>query len=692
MLAAAPAAAMDFQVGDLAIGLRGQVALGTTMRMQDRDQDLVGKLNIEGQQQFCEDKAPTPGGTAPGRDCTSVDGNNAYLALPGYPGVNGDNGNLNYDKRDVVNAAIKVAPRLQLTYGDFGVDVSALYFYDQANMGFEEYHPNNDDPNGGNNGFQPRHTPRPQAVEEEVGQAFHLLNAYVSGEVPLFAERSLSFKLGNQVLSLGTTTLLVFNGLNNVNPPDANIRFLPGSDPRDVFQRVPLAVATTNVTENLSLLGFYQFGWKPVKVPPIGTYYSTNDILGSGNAYAALQNGKYREDPDNRIGVEERTQANANLISDAGRTVYVRQRREPHDGGEYGLNVGYFAEWLNSTSFNLTYLNLHSRLPTIGFIAAQEGCGHDSTNQAELIADCNGFKAPPAHAGDEPFPLDTIGLYLDYPENIHAFGGSFSTNVGDLALTGEVVYRPNQPLQIDPIDLGFAAVQPIFPAETINYGAVAIPGRRVFAPDYVETQYRHNPEVQPGQDIVPYERLKTLAYNSSLLLLQGASDNVVGADQVTTLLEVGAFHVLNMPDLEQLQFAAPGTTFHHSAGVDGTGTPNEDQAATTPQNRNNGTFQAGGFATRFSWGYRLLRQFTYESVFPDIRLQPHLGFFHDVGGKSPLPTGEFVAGRKQALLGMTMTYRTDWTATVRYNWWFGGGIANQLADRDNLQLVCSYDF
>jgi hypothetical protein len=559
-----------------------------------------------------------------------------------------------------------------------------------VNTHFTELHPNNKEDN---NGFQPRSTSRAQPIEDQIGSAFHLMNAYVSGELPLFGERQLSFKVGDQVLSLGTTTTMVFNGLNVVNPPDANIRFMPGSDPRDVFRRVPLAVASTNITENVAILGFYQYGWKPIVVPPIGSFYSVSDILGSGNAYAMLQNGKYREDPDNRMGVEERTQANANLISDAGRTIYVKERREPGDQGEYGANVGYFAESLNSTSFNFTYLNLHSRLPTVNFVAAQKGCGHDATDQASLIANCNGFKtAANNHAGDEPFPLDTVSLYLEYPKDIHAFGASFSTNLGDVAWTGEVVYRPNQPLQIDPIDVGFAAVQTIFPAQTLSYAAVDIPGRRVFAPDYVETRYRHNPEVQPGQDIRGYERLKTIAWDSSLLLLQGASDNVFGADQVTTLLELGAFQVLDLPPLDQLQFAAPGVEFHHSAGVDSTGTPNSNQAGDPPQDRNNGTFQAGGYATDISWGYRLLRQFTYENVFPNIRLQPQIAFFHDVHGNSPLPTGEFVQGRKQAILGLVVGYGSAWSATTRYTWYYGGGKANQLADRDNLQLICTYDF
>src|SRR5438046_1032831 len=80
-----PAAAIDFSLGDLTGALRTQVSLGAALRMQDRDPELIGKLNLPGQEQFCEDKAPSgvPGAPgAPGQNCQTVSGNAAFLALP----------------------------------------------------------------------------------------------------------------------------------------------------------------------------------------------------------------------------------------------------------------------------------------------------------------------------------------------------------------------------------------------------------------------------------------------------------------------------------------------------------------------------------------------------------------------------------------------------------------------------------
>ncbi|HUR40538.1 MAG TPA: DUF1302 family protein, partial [Verrucomicrobiae bacterium] len=208
-LAAGRAAAIDFELGgDVTGSLRAQVAIGAGWRANDRKVPLVGKLNLPGQEQFCEDKdpdGPTGPQAAPGINCQTVAGNAAFLALPGYPSVNFDNGNLNYDRGDLVAAAVKLAPRLQLTWNTFGLDVSGLWFYDPANTGFTDFHQNN---RQDNNGFQERNEPRRQDVEDQIGTRFELLDAYLSGTVALPGDRALTLKLGNQILSIGTSTLL----------------------------------------------------------------------------------------------------------------------------------------------------------------------------------------------------------------------------------------------------------------------------------------------------------------------------------------------------------------------------------------------------------------------------------------------------------------------------------------------------
>lgn len=681
--------AAEFSVDSLGLtgSIDSQISIAAGIRMQDRDVNLIGKLNLPGQEQFCEDKPRLPPGSAPGQDCTTVEGNAAFLALPGAPTNNADNGNLNYNKGDVFAAPLRYAPRVHLKHELFSIDLSGIAFYDPVNYNFTEYHPNNFEDN---NGFQPRNTQRGKEAERQIGLGFELLDAYLSTHVPLPAGLELSIKLGNQLLSLGTTSTMFLNGLNVVNPPNANRAFRPGADPRDIFERVPLAVFTTSLTDSVSVLGFYQFLWKPLTTPPIGSYFSTSDILGAGTPYTSILFGKNREDPDNRMGVEARTQGNSDILTNAGRTVYIGMPHDPRNSGQFGFNLNYLAGWLNNTSFDFVFLNLHSRLPTVSFNAANEGCTNRSTNQAEALVACEGFTL--TTLGTEPLPVDSVRPFLDYVENIQSYGMSFSTNLGEISWTGEVVFRPNQPLQVDPTDVGFAALQPVFPAQSLNFGVVTLPGERVATPDYVETVYRGNKNVQPNSYIRGYERFKTIAYNTSFLFLFGASDNPFGADQVTFLTELGAYQVIGLPSLDQLQIAAVGTYYHHSAGVDGTGTPTASQQAVPANVRLNPHYQEDGFATDFSYGYRMLTQLSYEEVLQGLKVSPQFSFFHDVGGRGPAPVAEFTEGRKQASAGLNFILYNKFSSTIRYAWFFGAGERNPLSDRDNLQFSLTYDF
>ena len=54
--------------------------------------------------------------------------------------------------------------------------------------------------------------------------------------------------------------------------------------------------------------------------------------------------------------------------------------------------------------------------------------------------------------------------------------------------------------------------------------------------------------------------------------------------------------------------------------------------------------------------------------------------------------GLTMGGPSQASAGMTMVYGDSLSANLRYTWFFGGGIANLLGDRDNVQINLSYDF
>jgi len=650
--------------------------VGARVRTQQRNPSMVSKTNLPGQQSFCDDKNG-------GINCGTVDGNAAFLALPGSLLVNGDNGDLNYDKGDLVNGVVKLSPRLQLTYDNFGLDVSALYFYDAINNGFDEYHPNNVN----NHGFQPERTRRAKSADRAIGSSFELLNAYVSGAIPVTEDHDLRFKVGNFVLNQGQSSFLVLNSLNVINPPDVNVSNLPGADIKEIFKPVPLIALDGALTANFSLQGFYQFQWVAAPLIPQGSYFSTTDPIGPGATYAQIGNGKNREDPMDLVGKQSRLPGVASLLSKAGRTNNRAPDQNARNSGEYGLAASYFSHRLNDSTFGLYYRNLHSRVPIFSYKAAQQSCAYNATNALDATLACGGFMTLPT--GLEPVPVDTAKYFLEYPEDIRSYGFNFTTSLGSVAWSGEVVYRPNQPLQVDPVDVGFAALQPAFPRQTISLAVQDIPGQRVAAPDYLYTEYLKQ-AVEPGQTVHGYIRRKTFSYQTSFLYSGGASDNPFGATAVTALVELGAYQVVGLPNLNQLQLAGPGTATHHSAGIDGTGIANSQQQAVSAADRQNATSQTNGYATSLSFGARSLFALEYNDVFEGIKLTPVLGYFHDFHGTAPLPTGEFISGRKQIVLQLQFNYFDRFFGGVTNTWYLGGGEFNLMRDRGNIAAFIGY--
>ncbi len=351
---------------------------------------------------------------------------------------------------------------------------------------------------------------------------------------------------------------------------------------------------------------------------------------------------------------------------------------------------------------------------------------------------------------DDLVKLDSGPFFFDYPKNIQLYGLSFNTTLGDFSIQGEAAFRPNLPVQVSIIDVAFAAAQPFLTrchdatvgcagsqgggtgfdgsanggrqdfdgsdaidgctsgvnCDTVNLILGAAPSSARSFPSFLvayrgETLGEGFGGGAGGVYIPGYERLQVMQYNLGLTRVLGATDNPIGADQILAVAEIGATHVLNQPGLDRLQLDAPGVYYHASAGADGSGADGSQQACSTnrqcvvgPDGGRFNPHQANlhNFATPFSWGYRLVGIFKYESVLPGISLQPFLIYSQDVDGISPGPAGNFIRGRKSVNFNLETRYKSALSFTVGYNWFFGGKEQNLYRDRDNLQVFARYLF
>ncbi len=388
-LLALPAAAIDFDWNDGAIygSFDTTISSGVSVRTQGHDHRLIGVNN---------------GGTA--------------------NSINGDNGNLNYEKGDVTSANVKATHELSLNAGDFGFFGRASYFYDTAIMDSDT-----------------ERTPLGNEAKGRAGRDFELLDAYVFGDFDI-GDVPVTVRVGNQVLSWGESTFIQ-NGINTINPIDVTRFRVAGAEVREGLIPVPIIDVNVGLTDKLSIEGFLQLEWDNTEIEPEGTFFSTNDFASPGGDFVFLGFGQPPLPTDDPVSLLGPTAV--------GTTIPRASDESGSDDNQWGVALRYFEPELNDTEFGLYYIQYNSRLPVI---SARTG------NLAGLLGG--------NYAGSARY-------FREFPDDIKLIGASFNTEIPGIgvALQGEYSFRKDQPLQVDDVELLFAGLSPTDPFTGAPFGA-----------------------------------------------------------------------------------------------------------------------------------------------------------------------------------------------------------------------------
>ncbi|MES1945226.1 hypothetical protein PC39_13952 [Salinisphaera sp. PC39] len=731
VMAAPSAGAYNFNwqsdtLGDFQFNWENRLTAGVQVRTESRDDRLIDKTNVDGQSLLC---AGLPGGSLSGAynaDCQSRVGdpiaNQQLLNARGGYNVNGDDGNLNYDRGDITQSVFQIRSELSGTWRNWSAKVSGLGYYDPTNNDFETHGSDLAYPNRGTSRDTiviEREDDRHSDIEDDLGSDLRLLEAWV-GYSNKIGGMPFDFRIGNQRLRWGESNLFNFNVLDRINPLSERLYAQPGTQVRDAFLPVGMATLSVNFTTNFSAQTFYQYDWEPTEPAPCGSYLSYSDVAacGDGPTPVYLSVGQYPEDPFGQFvpGGDQ------SLLDQGHRTAYLDSERRgyPDDGGQYGLRLNYYAENLNGgTELSAYAMNIHSRLPYLSADAADETCLQPQANGNNLVNNLDPCSSLPDPL-TKTFPITSVQPFLDYPEDIHIYGLSGTTNMGKWSLAGEISYSPNQPAQVAYTDVIYAALQPAFPDTPANFEpgmmldgekAVLLPTNRIAVPDYLETRYRGN-SVQAGDTIRGYERLKVGQIDMTAIRAIGGS-NLINADQIIFVGEVAMLHVFDLPDLDELQFeGSSARQTHYSQGaaaydpaVDGSIPPNTPEAQANcpdpsvgcrpigPTDRIN-PIQADedNFADEFAWGYRMRATATYNNALLGWDVTPGFEFFHDVYGNSISPGRDMVEDRKRLTLTTDFLFNQNFSGQFAYRFYWGGGYRNLRLDRDYAELSLSYAF
>jgi len=592
---AVPCRSADFHAGEIDGVLDLTAAYGLGVRLEDADPELVGIAN--------------------GGKRTSV---------------NQDDGTLNY-KKGVFSNALRLNGDLTLAWRQFGAYVRGFAFYDYENQKNDR-----------------ARTPLTDDGKDIVGEDADLLDHYISMRqtvrgIPVV------LRLGDQVVNWGESNF-IRDGIDIINPLDLSALNQPATPARDLLIPQGMLWGAAALTTYVAVEAYYQYEWKAAGLPPLGSYFSSNDLSGGdGLNFATLGAGRFSDlgtDLDSAFALPAGTLGfDPDFFKLPGSGGVTR----PSDTGQFGFTVSSILPGTNATKLSAHLVRYHSRLPLVSGLTASQAA-IDQTSQADVDALAASLVPPylstgltPAEAADAAIATaealttsgyaNQAGYQAEYPEDITMVGVAFNTATlkRGMLISGEVSHHFNYPFQISLNELFAAVLSPI------QYAGTSSPLGTFGA----------------EQRIKGYVRLDRTQATLGATQLFGSR---LGASQTAVNADIAWVHVHDMPG------------------------------------RNKLPLQAVEPASADSWGYRLGGSLTYEGVFGGLSVTPSLLFTHDVSGTTPAPVGTFLEERKSFTVGMGLSYINRWTGNLSYTRFLDAGDRNLINDRDLLRLRISYTF
>ncbi|MHC1480622.1 DUF1302 domain-containing protein [Frateuria aurantia] len=604
---AVPAYAVDFKLdnGEIKGVWKSRVVAGTGIRTSARSPHLVGKgFNSEGK----------PKG-----------GDGADTA---------DDGNLNYGKGDVFSSLFKVVSSLDMSYHQFGIDLSARTWYDATQKDHEVPQGNSANGFAGDEPLSDRGFDRSNKFS-----GFMLLNAYLYGHFNTGADSGLDLRLGRQTVRWGEDMFV--QNLNQINPIDYTTLHRPGTDPSTEAQLpVEMLWGKWSANDDFSVEMFYQWKWRPSEYDPCGTMFSTTD-LGIDQSCSGIQSNAYYALNAYSKGVG--TWLSDGYMNSVGAILPGGSTIQGRNSGQWGVASHYTWEAANTT-FGGYYMNINSRSPILD--ATTE---NPATQNNSLVAKLEAAGVPAADAALSA-KLSSITEFWEFPNDIHIAGLSAVTVVDNWRIAGEASYTSNLPVQINTADM--------FAALTRDGGPI---GDRMA-------------DLSPGAILRGYDRFDKTQVQFNFKRSFG---RILGADSSMAMGELVWSHT-NLPPLADARYGRGFAWGYSPQYSDGTCSPVQN-----PQG-----CLAKGYFTRQAWAYRLRGQLDY-SLPGGWTLSPSLQWGQDMHGYSV--DYQLVQGRKLYVLGLAAKHRR-YGITVTYSNWVDNAAYDSMKDLDNVMVAFSANF
>lgn len=313
------------------------------------------------------------------------------------PVVNGvsadqrDDGDRNFRKGPISNR-VDLLSEFDVNYQkNYGFRASAAAWYDTV------YNSSTD--NNSNSTYnQPGYISNrdfPSKTRQLHGRNVELLDGFAYGRSEI-ADMPVNLRLGRYAQLWGESLYFGNNGIAAGMAPLDTIKALsvPGSQVKELIMPVTQAGGQLQVTPNVSLAAYYQLEWRRNRNAGVGSFFSPVDFLDYGGSCLIA------------AAIPDRTCIGPRLSD----------RKPKSASGQYGASVKYTPDD-GDYSIGLYALRFNAKDPVV--------------------------YTPLTRAF-------TPEYYLAFPEGIELYGASYTTNIGDANIGGEVSFRRNQPLAYNP--------------------------------------------------------------------------------------------------------------------------------------------------------------------------------------------------------------------------------------------------
>ncbi|HVP49837.1 MAG TPA: DUF1302 family protein [Candidatus Bathyarchaeia archaeon] len=335
--------------------------------------------------------------------------------------VNQDDGDRNFHGGLISNRG-DLLSEIDLTYGSWGVRGSVEGWLDTT---YNQRTGNNSPYT--NNNITTNYLHFTNGTQEIFFRNAQLMDAFGFGKVSV-GNGSLSFRGGQFAQFWGEALYFGNNGIAGAMAPIDVVKAqsVPFTQFKELILPVPQIGIQYQINPNLTIGGYYQFGWAEDRLPSAGSYFSVFDPAGEGGEF--LISGPLTDPNTGQVVIDPVTHHPAWEGFVRSHDLWAK------NSGQWGVEFKVRAP--RGYSLGFYALNFHEKTPFQLYVAPIiPGIGSPSP-------------LPPNYGG--VIPNVQIGnYYFAYPENIKVYGMSATKTTGIVNWAAEISGRTNMDLVSD---------------------------------------------------------------------------------------------------------------------------------------------------------------------------------------------------------------------------------------------------